>query len=389
MQTAVSDTRSAGQTQSAQGVPWYLWVSAAAITSAMIGAHWDISWHRSIGRDTFLSPPHLAIYLCGVLAGLCCGYLIFATTFSKTALRDHSVRVLGFRAPLGAFIVAWGGVAMLTSAPFDNWWHDAYGLDVKILSPPHVVLALGIFAIGFGSLLLTLSHLNRVGEGGRRTALALFLYISAMLVIARAVLTLEFTGRVWMHSVVFYRSAAIIFPFALASTFRATGYRWSGTVVASSYTAFLLGLQWILPLFAAEPKLGPVMREVTYFIPNGFPLLALFPAIALDLLWHRFPQWNDGLRSIVSGALFLFGFLAVQWPFANLLNSPAAYNWFFGSHHFDFYTTSQSYTVLNRFVLPEKTMAEFWSGMAGVLLLTILVTRLGFYVGSWMKRVVR
>ena len=30
---------------------------------------------------------------------------------------------------------------MLTSAPFDNWWHDAYGLDVKIISPPHMFLA--------------------------------------------------------------------------------------------------------------------------------------------------------------------------------------------------------------------------------------------------------
>ncbi len=28
---------------------------------------------------------------------------------------------------------------MITSAPFDDWWHNAYGLDVKILSPPHVV----------------------------------------------------------------------------------------------------------------------------------------------------------------------------------------------------------------------------------------------------------
>jgi len=32
---------------------------------------------------------------------------------------------------------------MLTSAPFDNWWHNAYGLDVKIVSLPHSILALG------------------------------------------------------------------------------------------------------------------------------------------------------------------------------------------------------------------------------------------------------
>ena len=71
------------------GVPWFIWCSIAAVTSAMIGVHWDISWHRSIGRDSFWTPAHMAIYLCGVLAGLSCGYLILATTFTRNAaLRD-------------------------------------------------------------------------------------------------------------------------------------------------------------------------------------------------------------------------------------------------------------------------------------------------------------
>ena len=46
----------------------------------MVGVHWDISWHRSIGRDTFWTPAHIAIYLCGILAGVSCGYLILSTT---------------------------------------------------------------------------------------------------------------------------------------------------------------------------------------------------------------------------------------------------------------------------------------------------------------------
>src|SRR3954470_17850503 len=63
------------------GIPWHLWGVALAVTSVTIGAHWDVSWHRSIGRDTFWTPAHMAIYLCGVLAGICCGYLILNTTF--------------------------------------------------------------------------------------------------------------------------------------------------------------------------------------------------------------------------------------------------------------------------------------------------------------------
>src|SRR5579872_1351091 len=91
------------QTNSA--IPWYLWCAAVAVTSVTIGAHWDVSWHRSIGRDTFWTPAHLAIYLCGVLAGIAFGYLIFHTTFARQQdATIGAVRVMGFRGPLGAFI---------------------------------------------------------------------------------------------------------------------------------------------------------------------------------------------------------------------------------------------------------------------------------------------
>src|SRR5260370_28626453 len=141
--------------KSAAGVPWYLWCSALAVTSAYVGGYWDISWHRSIGRDTFWSPPHIAIYACGVLAGISSAYRILTTTVGRNpGLRDVSVRIWGFAGPLGAFISAWGGVAMLVWAPFDDWWHNAYGLDVRVISPPHMVLASGFFGIELGTVML-------------------------------------------------------------------------------------------------------------------------------------------------------------------------------------------------------------------------------------------
>jgi hypothetical protein len=45
-------------------------VGVLAVTSSTIGGAWDISWHRSIGRDTFRTPGHMAIYACGVIATL-------------------------------------------------------------------------------------------------------------------------------------------------------------------------------------------------------------------------------------------------------------------------------------------------------------------------------
>src|SRR5262249_9866618 len=62
--------RGPGAKALSRGCRGQIWTSVVGVTSTCVGAHWDISSHRSIGRDTFWTPPHLAIYLCGVLAGL-------------------------------------------------------------------------------------------------------------------------------------------------------------------------------------------------------------------------------------------------------------------------------------------------------------------------------
>src|SRR5450631_1073332 len=104
----------------ARGIPWYVWASAVAVTSTSVGLYWDISWHMSIGRDTFWTPAHLGIHFGAIVAGISSTLLILQTTFGKDAStkRGTSVRVWGFYGPLGAFVSLWGGMAMLTSAPF-------------------------------------------------------------------------------------------------------------------------------------------------------------------------------------------------------------------------------------------------------------------------------
>ena len=370
-------------------IPWYVWCAVVAVTSAMIGGQWDISWHRSIGRDTFWTPAHVAIYLCGVLAGLSCGYLILITTFSRNpALKRASVEIWGFRAPLGAFICAWGGIAMLTSAPFDNWWHNAYGLDVKIISPPHIVLALGLVSIELGSLILVLGKRNCVEGKLRRNLTWIFFYIGGMIVTALVSVFMAYTFRTLMHSAIFYTVIALSVPIVLAAVSRASGHRWACTLVVAVYTLFMLGLQWILSLFRATPKLGPVYQHVTHFIPAGFPLLLIAPAVALDLLWRRVQGWSEWAQAALAGCVFLGIFVAAQWPFADFLMTPASRNWFFGSHYFDYLTPPTSYSFRNLYYPFEGSAPEFWKGMAEALALAIATTRIGAAWGNWM-RVVR
>src|SRR5688572_1958003 len=92
---------------------WPLYALLVAALSITVGLMWDISWHRSIGRDTFWSPPHLLEQLAAVIAGLGCGWLVLRTTFAGTAEeRARGVRFWGFVGPLGAWVAIWGTLTM-------------------------------------------------------------------------------------------------------------------------------------------------------------------------------------------------------------------------------------------------------------------------------------
>jgi hypothetical protein len=368
---------------------WYIWCAIVAITCAMTGVHWDISWHRSIGRDTFWTPAHMDIYLCGILAGISCGYLILATTFRRDSpLRKSSVALWGFRGPLGAFIAAWGGIAMLTSAPFDDWWHNAYGLDVKILSPPHMVLAAGMIAVHIGALILILGQMNRAEGVARDRLRRLYLYVAGMILVSLSILQMEMVFRSAMHQVHEYHLIALISPVVLTVGARSSGSRWGATAVAGVYSAFVLLMSWILPLFPAEPKLGPVYYPVTHFVPPEFPLLLIVPAIALDLLWQRTVQWNQWTLAAVSALVFLGVFIAVQWPFADFLMTPAARNWFFGTKYFSYFIRPTS-VYLKYLFLPTETGAAFWQECALTFATAALTIRFGLATGNWMRGIRR
>ena len=371
-------------------VPWYLWCSALAVTSAYVGGYWDISWHRSIGRDTFWSAPHMAIYACGILAGISSAYLIFTTTFGRhTAMRDVSVRIWGLTGPLGAFISAWGGVAMLASAPFDDWWHNAYGLDVRIISPPHMVLAAGFFGIELGTVMLLLAFMNRAQPQLRPSLERLFLYVGGTVLCESMLIKLEYISRSDQHNALFYTVVFLGTPAILAALSTASDRRWACTIMAGVYTAFALGFLWILPLFPAEPKLGPVIRQVTHFIPWEFPLLIVVPAFVTDLILQRTGGWRPLTRGVAAGLAFFAVFLAVQWPFANFLQSPLARNWFFGTAYFDFSMPARSALVRYQFFYREANASQFWRGMLIAAFTSCLMMWAGLHAGRAMRRVRR
>jgi hypothetical protein len=372
-------------------VPWYIWSAVLAVTSTTFGLYWDISWHTGIGRDTFWTPAHMAIQFGAVLTGVSCAYLILHTTFAGTAEQGAaSVNIWGFRGPLGAFIAAWGGFAMLTSAPFDNWWHDSFGLDVKILSPPHVVLVIGIFFMGFGGLVLIAGRKN-LSSGATEVRLnRLVLYVGSLLLSLLIMLGYEYVGdQTLMHSAIFYRVLGMVGPLVLVGLARTSRRKWAATIVASLYTVLWLAWLWIFPLFPAEAKLGPVFTQVTRMVPLGFPLILIPGAIALDLALERFQNKRKFVQAAVAGIGFFAAGVAFNWPFASFLMRPAARNWVFGMNYFGYFIRPSEYHLAWEFAPYEKTRMEFWIGMAIALAATIVSARIGMIWGDWVGRVKR
>jgi hypothetical protein len=374
-----------------RAVPWYVWSAALAVTSTTVGLYWDISWHIGIGRDTFWTPAHMAIQLGAVLTGLSCAYLILRTTFAGDAeSNEKSVKIWGLRGPLGAFIAAWGGFCMLASAPFDNWWHQSYGLDVTILSPPHVVLLAGIFVMGLGGLILTTGQMNLSFGDSRDKFNRLLLYSGALLLALLLMLGYEYIGdQTLMHSAIYYRVLGMIAPVVLVGIGRTSGSRWAATAVASIYTGLWLAGNWILPLFPAHAKLGPVFTPITHMVPLGFPVLLVPGALALDLVLDRFSARGDTLKAAVGGIAFMAATLAVNWPFAYFMMSPYARNWVFTMNEFGYNVPPSQYHLAWELQAYEKTRVEFWIGMLTALAATLLSARIGMLWGDWMRRIRR
>ena len=381
--------------RAARSVPWYLWAGAVAVTSAYVGGQWDVAWHRSIGRDTFWTPAHMAIYACGVIAGIVGLYLVGMTTWGKSReaveLRAASVGVFGLRAPLGVFLAGWGGVAMLTSAPFDNWWHNAYGLDVQIISPPHTLLILGIRAIDIGMMFLILAAMNRAADAGDanfKRLRALFLYLGGLLLGGMMFFIMQYTEDIMLHRVIAYACLAVAAPVAMAMMWQASRFRWAATAIAAVYSATVIAFVLIFPLFPAQPKLGPVFYPVTHLVPPNFPILLIVPAVALDVLWQRTQRWKLWQIALVSGVVFVAVLVAVEWPFAKFLMSRASENRFFGTMYFDYNARPDGYVRLREFVRPQYG-AVLWAGLAKTSVYAAISTWVGLLFGRWMRGVQR
>lgn len=380
-------------------IPAYLYATVFSSLCVILGLIWDICWHMSIGRDGLLSPPHLIIYLGAIVSGLFSGFEILRITFWGSVLEKmKSVKVWGFfYSSLGALFCVWGALSMLTSAPFDDWWHNTYGLDVTILSPPHTVLIAGILSVQFGAIVSSISIRNQLVKResirGERTGIityALFVLSAGFLLTMWYTLLSEELKYRQSHHSDYYKIASMAFPVFLIAFGQAVKGKWTITLISTVYSLVLLLTLWIIPLFPAEPKLGPILHHFDHYQGFSFPLLFVVPAFVLDLLRHRFSHWGILKSGVLLGTAFLAVFFVVQWYMgAFQLESVYARNWFFGSHYW-YFGSDPDWQYRYKFSSGSvESGIDLMKGLGIALVYSILSSLIGLKWGSWMNKIQR
>lgn len=377
-------------------IPLSIYAVSLASLLTIVGILWDISWHRSIGRDKFLSPPHILVYLGAIFAGLFSGLqVLYNSFFRREAAQAADIRVWGvFYSPLGSLFCIWGAIAMLTSAPFDDWWHNAYGLDVTILSPPHTLLAMGMICLQLGACVSICKHLNLYAAepaAGASRSLLQFLFVVSALSLLTMVYTLftDYLHIRGMRSGLFYIIASAVTLLLLPAFGKASRMKWGMTAVTGGYFLLVAFSNWILQLFPAEPKLGPILTHTTHFQPANFPALVIIPAMAMDLIGQR-SKSGAWTKTFWLSLAFVTLLAAEQYPLSGFLQeSPYARNWFFTANSY-YFGLSPNAPWRYRFRPGEiAPVPAFLASLGIAVVLGCLCTRLSLRWGRWMQNIQR
>ncbi len=200
--------------------PLAAYIGAGLLLLGAISTYWDIATHIDVGRERFLTPAHIGIYS---------SVLISAIAIALSGLADHFRAGDSFfgaiRHPFrnlrpGVGVAGAGMLTTLVAAPFDNAWHEIYGIDVTIWSPPHLLAIFGIAAASLGLATLVAPAVLRHENFIYPVQLAAFL--TALLITTGE---FEFNApqyRIAYHPIILGAASALVFTTAVGNRWRAT-----------------------------------------------------------------------------------------------------------------------------------------------------------------------
>ena len=126
--------------------------SLFALLVAGVGFYSDVSWHIALGRDEQLfTAPHAGILL-GLLGILSAA--VFGTIVATLDGWDRGWKVAGFRVPWSMLPMGALGIGAVSGFPMDEVWHQAFGVDVTMWSPTHMLMIMGASFTGLAGWLV-------------------------------------------------------------------------------------------------------------------------------------------------------------------------------------------------------------------------------------------
>lgn len=126
--------------------------SLFALLVAGVGFYADVAWHIALGRDEeLLTAPHTAILLglVGILSASVLAIIVATLDGWERGWRISGLRIPYSMLPLGAL-----GVGAVSGFPMDEIWHAAFGIDVTMWSPTHMLMILGASFTGLAGWLV-------------------------------------------------------------------------------------------------------------------------------------------------------------------------------------------------------------------------------------------
>lgn len=251
--------------------------------AALFGTYWDEAWHTDVGRDTFWSPPHMLLY-----AGPALVTVALTLWLAAAYLQLGRLRRVFTQGPLALGVV--GAAVTVASAPVDDLWHDVFGRDAVLFSPPHTMGLVGILML-FASVLIESTR--------RRAGHWLTPFSSAAILGGFAVLTFEWDADVPQFANVFYlpilSGAAAL---ALGVVHRVVRDRWIGVRAALVYTGLMGAVVGFLNIMGHSAPILPAL---------------LLPAVVFDVVaQRRTARW-------LWSTAFALAVYAVYVPYLNFL----------------------------------------------------------------------
>jgi hypothetical protein len=273
-------------------------VAAGGSAAALFATYWDDSWHTDKGRDEFAIPPHLLLYG-GVLVA---SFAVAA--WGLLAWRRAGWGTAGLRVVLGqpALLLAGiGGATTLLSGPVDNAWHEAFGRDAVVWSPPHLTAVLGALALSVGLL----AGLRTTAGRGAATARVL---AAAGVIGTLQVPVLEYDSDVPQFSVLWFLPVAALGACAALALLHdllpdARTALWAAAVYTGLRIATVAGLALLgFSLTAVPPVLGVFALDA---VLRSRPLAQRLVAAgaAAPLIWWPFLQAQSAIATTVPASL--------------------------------------------------------------------------------------